>query len=224
VDAAYIGLDGVPVSERAVSSWSWMADGYRGAGSYLDRGWYYFLDKGQYDYLERGQYNLMNGLNFVLGHPAYPRLFERVACGGIGFESWGHVGFFGILDGFGILGRGDERADKAVGSEGYRTAFASYGAGDYIDRRWYLIIDREQYYYLDLTQYLLNGGLGYLFGRFSVDLLYDSSVHGRGAFGGDQCNLGPATRIPEPSTIAVLSLGCLCLGRFGRHGRSGQRS
>lgn len=47
------------------------------AGDYIDREWYHLLDEGQYQYLDRGQYNLLGGLSYQLGHPCYPKLFER---------------------------------------------------------------------------------------------------------------------------------------------------
>ena len=85
VDASYIGLYDAPVSQNATSSCSYASNANLSAGEYLDRVWYDFLDEGQYDYLDRGQYNLMGGLRYVLGHPAYPKLYERPVGGGIGF-------------------------------------------------------------------------------------------------------------------------------------------
>lgn len=227
VDAAYIGLDGEPVSQDIVSSWSYRSDGHLSAGEYLDKGWYYLLDEGQYDYLDRGQYNLMGGLNYVLGHPAYPKLFERVAGGGIGFESAGFTGFFTFPRG---LETGNYRpwfwgwknaVSNGVPVPGRQTAFRSFGAGDYIDRRWYDYLDEGQYYYLDKTQYVLIGGLGYLYGRFSVDpASVGRATHRRRPLSAGESNSASLRNVPEPSMIAVLTFGCLCLGRFGRRRRS----
>ena len=35
------------------------------------------MDDRQYNYLDRGQYYLLGGLSYQLGHPCYPKLFER---------------------------------------------------------------------------------------------------------------------------------------------------
>ena len=219
VDAAYIGLYDAPVSQNTTSSWSYASNGYLSAGEYLDRVWYDFLDEGQYDYLDRGQYNLMGGLRYVLGHPAYPKLYERPVGGGIGFESGGHVGFFVFYDGFDI-GNRPSRSSNGVPVAGYHTAFRSFGAGDYIDRRWYDYLDKGQYYYLDKTQYVLIGGLGYLYGRFSPNPIYDGLPHK--LWGGPEKEFrSPSARsVPEPSTMAVLTFGCLCFARVGRRRRA----
>jgi hypothetical protein len=215
VDAAYIGEDGAPVSQSRTSSWSYASDGYLGAGEYLDRRWYDFLDEGQYDYLDCRQYNLMGGLSYILAHPAYPKLYERPVGGGIGFEGGWHTGFVDFYDGFEIGNRPRLSANGAPVA-GFRTAFRSFGAGDYIDRRWYYYLDKGQYYYLDKTQYVLTGGLGYLYGRFFPNAVHDRA--GQKLRGVSQEGFRPAsaTSIPEPSTMAVLAFGCLCLGRVGR--------
>ncbi len=225
VDAAYIGEDGAPVSQNRTSSWSHASDGYLSAGEYLDRRWYDFLDEEQYDYLDRGQYNLMGELSYILAHPAYPKLYERPAGGGIGFEGGWHTGFFDFYDGFEIGNRPRLSANGAPVA-GFRTAFRSFGAGDYIDRRWYDYLDKGQYYYLDKTQYVLTGGLGYLYGRFSGNAVHDRAEHKLQRV--REKGFGPtstsATRVPEPSTMAVLAFGCLCLGRVGRCRRGGRQS
>ena len=66
VHATSFSLDGDPT----------YAENYN-AGDYIDREWYYLLDEGQYQYLDRGQYNLLGELGYLLGHPCYPKLFER---------------------------------------------------------------------------------------------------------------------------------------------------
>jgi hypothetical protein len=220
VDAAYIGLDGVPVSQNTTSSYSYASNGHLSAGEYLDRLWYDLLDEGQYDYLDREQYNLMDGLSYVLGHPAYPKLYERLVCGGIGFESGWHVGFLGFYDGFEIWNR-PRRASNGLPVAGDHTAFRSFGAGDYIDRRRYDYLDKGQYYYLDKTQYVLIGGLGYLYGRFSPNFVYDRLPHEPWWGWEKEFRLASARSIPEPSTMAILTFGCLCLGRVGHRRRRG---
>lgn len=208
LDAACICSDGIPVSETMASSWSRVSDRYLNAGEYLDRGWYDVLDEGQYYYLDEYQYNLLGGLNYLLRHPAYPKLFESVAGGGIGFESGGHTGFFGFYDGF-VIGHGAERTGNGADSRELPTVFSSRKVGDYIDRLWYLYLDRGQYYYLDQTQYLLVGGLGYLYGRFSANpFYYGTALELRSASDRGERRAQGKT-VPEPATITVFGLGCL---------------
>jgi len=63
------------------------------AGTYIDKGKYYFLDYGQYYFLDKGQYHLIGKLDYYLGHPFYPRLYEKSIDQKIGFtktinEAW----------------------------------------------------------------------------------------------------------------------------------------
>ena len=76
VDATYFHSDGAP------------------AGDYIDREWYYLLDDGQYYYLDRGQYNLLGGLSYQLGHPCYPKLFERDLDQAVGFTNRVNTAWF----------------------------------------------------------------------------------------------------------------------------------
>jgi len=39
------------------------------------------------DYLDRGQYNLLGGLSYQLGHPCYPKLFEKDLDQAVGFTN-----------------------------------------------------------------------------------------------------------------------------------------
>ena len=76
VRATYLHLDYAPAyAER------------HNAGDYIERGWYYLLDDGQYYYLDRGQYNLLGELGYLLGHPCYPKLFERDSNQAVGFTN-----------------------------------------------------------------------------------------------------------------------------------------
>ncbi len=158
------------------------------AGDYLDRGWYYLLDAGQYHYLDRGQYNLLGELGYLLGHPCYPKLFERDSDQAVGFTNRVNTGWFSIS------GRQVPISEYAVWSY-------HFNAGDYIDRGRYHFLDKGRYYYLDREQYNLLGGLGYTFGRphyqRQYDWVYYQSV--------GQCP------IPEPSTIGFLGLGALVI-------------
>ena len=88
VRATHLHLDSVPT----------YAERYN-ARDYLDRGWYYLLDDGQYYYLDRGQYNLMGELSYLLGHPCYPKLFERDLDPAVGFTNRVNTGWFSVGDG-----------------------------------------------------------------------------------------------------------------------------
>ena len=122
------------------------------AGDYLDRGWYYLLDDGQYYYLDRGQYNLLGGLNYLLGHPCYPKLFERDLDQAVGFTNRLNTGWFNFGGG-------------QVPISEYAVWSRYFNAGDYIDKGRYYYLDKGRYYYLDRWQYDLLGGLGYMFER-----------------------------------------------------------
>jgi len=156
------------------------------AGDYIDREWYHLLDEGQYQYLDRGQYNLLGGLSYQLGHPCYPKLFERDLDQAVGFTNRQHTAWFSFS------GEQFPISEYVVWSR-------HFNAGDYIDRRWYRFLDKGQYYYLDRGQYNWLGGLGYSFGRPSYQIHYDYSLHQSVG----QCP------IPEPSTIGFLGLGAL---------------
>jgi len=176
---------------------TWYA--YTDAGDYIDRMWYNLLDDGQYRYLDKGQYNLMGEAGYLLGHPCYPKLFERDSEQAVGFTNKVNTGWFSSGGG-------------RVAIVEYAVLCSRLNAGDYIDRLRYYHLDKGQYYYLDKGQYNLMGGLGYLFGRPSYPTRYgwDSQLEKSGRF--------PA---PEPSTIGFLGLGSLiALGcRICRNGR-----
>ena len=156
------------------------------AGDYLDRGWYYLLDDGQYYYLDKGQYNLLGELGYLLGHPCYPKLFERDLDQAVGFTNRVNTGWFSFVGG-------------QIPINEYAVWSYHFNAGDYINRVQYHFLDRGRYYYLDRGQYDLLGGLGYTFGRPYYQRQYDwGYYHSVG-----QCP------IPEPSTIGFLGLGAL---------------
>ncbi len=175
VNATYLHSDHTPA----------YAEQYN-AGDYIDRGWYYLLDDGQYRYLDRGQYNLMGGLGYLLGHPCYPKLFERELNQAVGFVNRVNTGWFSF------------DSEQVLISE-YAVWSYHFNAGDYIDRWRYFFLDKGQYYYLDRGQYNLLGGLGYTFGRPSYQRQYDWGYYQSVG----QC------AIPEPSTIGFLGLGAL---------------
>ncbi len=163
------------------------SDGARApAGDYLDRGWYYLLDDGQYYFLDIGQYNLMGELGYLLGHPCYPKLFERDLDQAVGFTNRVNTGWFSVGDG-------------QVPISEYAVWSYHFNAGDYIDRMRYYYLDKGRYYYLDEVQYSWLGGLGYMFERPHYQRQYDWGYY---QFVG-QCP------IPEPSTIGFLGLGAV---------------
>ncbi len=146
------------------------------------------MDEGQYYYLDRGQYNLLGELGYLLGHPCYPKLYERGSEQAVGFTNRVNTGWFSVCGGQVPIGE-------------YALWSYHFNAGDYIDRRRYYYLDKGQYYYLDRGQYNLLGGLGYSFGRPYNQVRYDWSFYQFGKSG--QCS------IPEPSTIGFLGLGAL---------------
>ena len=142
------------------------------------------MDNGQYYYLDRGQYNLLGGLSYRLGHPCYPKLFERDLEQAVGFTNRVNTGWFSLCGG-------------QVPISEYVIWGRHFNAGDYIDRVRYYYLNKGRYYYLDELQYNLLGGLGYSFGR-----PYNQGRYGWGYYQSvGQC----AT--PELSTILYLVLG-----------------
>jgi len=160
------------------------------AGDYIDRVWYYLLDKGQYYYLDRGQYNLMGGLSYQLGHPAYPKLFERDSEQAVGFTNRASTAWFSSAGG-------------RITIIEYPALYSCFNAGDYIDRARYYCLDKGQYYYLDRGQYNLLGGMGYLFGRpyYQIRPAWDSC----------QLEESAGCPAPEPSAFGFLALGVFSL-------------
>jgi len=185
-------------SFQALDSETWRT--YPNAGDYIDKIWYDLLDDGQYRYLDKGQYNLTGGSAYLLGHPCYPKLFERDSEQAVWFTGGANLGWFGSGGGRGVI-------------IDYAAACSPFNAGDYVDRvRWYYL-DKGQYYYLDKGQYELLGGLGYLFGRsyYLPQYGWDSRLERSGRF-----------HAPEPSSIGFLGFGALAVLRFARR-RHGMR-
>ncbi len=129
---------------------------------------------------------MLGGLSYQLGHPFYPKLFERDSDQAVGFTNRQHTARFSF-DG------------EQVPISEYALWSYHFNAGDYIDRGRYYFLDRGQYRYLDREQYNLLGGLGYSFGRPSYQRQYDWGYYQSVG----QC------AIPEPSTIGFLGLGAL---------------
>jgi len=170
---------------------------YPNAGDYIDRTWYDLLDDGQYRYLDKGQYKLMAGSGYLLGHPCYPKLFERDSEQAVGFTSRMNAGWSGSgVGGAAIIE--------------YAVSYWSFNAGDYVDRvRWHYL-DKGQYDYLDKGQYNLLGGLGYLFGRS-----YHLAQYGWDA----QLEDSVRFHAPEPSSIGFLGFGALLIITSKRYNR-----
>jgi hypothetical protein len=195
-------------------------------GSYLDRYWYYFADRWQYYYLDRAQYNLLGGFSYVLGHPLYPKLYERGIDQAVGFTGGVNMFWFGVCSYLPIDGG---FAQSYYGLSDYRTGlctpwvggypmFPSLGlrfyqtAGDYIDRWHYNYIDKGQYHYLDDRQYKLLGGLGYMYGRGCCGGSYDYArfMWQNGYMGASS----GCSSIPEPATMTFLVLGYAAFLRY----------
>jgi len=137
VNATSVDLDCVPAPAPTPT----YAENYN-AGDYIDREWYYLLDEEQYQYLDRGQYNLLGELGYLLGHPCYPKLFERDLDQAVGFTNRQHTAWFSF-------------GDEQVPISEYAVWSRHFNAGDYIDRRRYHFLDKGQYHYLDREQYNL---------------------------------------------------------------------
>jgi len=140
---------------------------------------------------------LLGEVGYLLGHPCYPKLFERDLDQAVGFTNRINTDWFSIIGG-------------QVPISEYALRSYHFNVGDYIDRRRYYYLDKIQYYYLDREQYNLLGGLGYSFGRPHYQRQYDWSFYPFGDVG--QCP------IPELSTIGFLGLGALVF-LVMKHGR-----
>ncbi len=200
-------------------------------GDYLDREWYDYLDKGQYYYLDIGQYKLLGGLSYRLGHPCYPRLFERPSGWAEGFTNKFITGWLGQYRGCRISWLRNEPKTMLSGVYGpgsvpmliydYDIWGCCFNAGDYIDKWSYYYLDLGRYNLLDRGQYKWLGGLAYLF-----ETTYDRS----------SCILdpirlqrnffhnGPAgdCAIPEPATIAILGVGAVGVLVLGKKRTAGK--
>ncbi len=163
------------------------------AGDYIDREWYHLLDAGQYHYLDRGQYNLLGELGYLLGHPGYPRLFEREVDQAVGFTNRQHTAWFRF-------------SGEQVPISEYAVWDRHFNPGDYIDRKRYYFLDKGQYHYLDREQYNLLGGLGYSFGRPYYQIRVEGGI--------GQVSINAT---PEPNTNFFLGLGALVILRSKKY-------
>jgi len=185
-------------------------------GDYLDKWWYYNLDEGQYYYLDRTQYKLLGGASYILGHPCYPKLFERSSEQAVGFTNrrriyipwydccWDYltVSKSGLRQGLcpdkpvslGNICIGLMPIDK------YVIWHSCFQPGDNIGKLRYSYLDKGRYYILDEIQYKWIGGLAYEFERPYSRLLRGFKKEGI---------VANTSSIPEPATIGILGLGAL---------------
>lgn len=193
--------------------------GNRKTGDYLDREWYTYLDEGQYYYLDRTQYKLLGGASYILGHPCYPKLFERSSGHAAGFTNrraiympwydcyWDYL----TADGPG------SSCNVCTGYNGmpidnYVVWHSSLKPGDNIEKLRYRYLDKGRYYILDVAQYKWLGGLAYEFETphcgiglpHSYDYYYLQNLK-------KEDITANASSVPEPATIGLLGLGTLGL-------------
>lgn len=154
--------------------------------TYIDSQWYNFLDKEQYYYLDKGQYNVIGKLDYFLGFPLYPKLYDK--------EFNHSVGFTNIVNKRRFAFWGEQ-----VPIIRY-SLWSSYDFSykDYFYGRQYYFSDRRQYNYLEKRQY---------------NLLSGSTYSIRGPYYPGQSGVGIETSEvvinPEPSTIIFFGLGSL---------------
>ena len=147
---------------------------------------------------------MLGELGYLLGHPCYPKLFEREVDQAVRFTNRVNTSWFSF-------------SREHVPICKYAVWSRYFNAGDYIDRGQYYFLDRGQYYYLDREQYNLLGGLGYSFGRPSYQRQYDWGYY--------QWRGGSDVRaIPEPSTIGFLGLGALVVLGFKKYRNDKKKS
>ncbi|MCP4256482.1 MAG: PEP-CTERM sorting domain-containing protein [Planctomycetes bacterium] len=176
---------------------TYMLSGFARAGTYIDSQWYDFLDKGQYYYLDKGQYNLLGELGYFLGHPFYPKLYEKDVTQKIGFTHTINKGWFIFL------GEQFPIDEDTVGINNF------FNTDDYIYRQNSYLSDKGQYNYLEKRQYDFIGGLTYSFNRPDYR---------------NQLKTGTKTSNvvtnPEPSTIGFLGLGAIAILRLRKKNRT----
>jgi len=208
---------------RTVSSWY----SHFNTGDYIDERWYYYLDEGQYYYLDRAQYKLLGGANYILGHPCYPKLYERRSDQEVGFINRGGIHWLGGFWTFQFISKPVRLRNKigypfdnvCVGYGGpipvsnYVIWGCCFNTGDNIGKWKYDYLDRGRYYALDEAQYKWLGGMAYLFE--STHWYTYGFPDTYGILCSMEENFIPCYKgepaIPEPATIGFLGLGGLGL-------------
>ena len=156
------------------------------AGNYIDSQWYRFLDYGQYYYLDKGQYYLIGELGYFLGHPFYPRLYEKDVEQKIGFTNIINKGWFIFL-----------AEQFPINEHAVRSGYY-FNVGDSIFKQRYYFSDMGQYNYLEKRQYYLLGGLTHSFRCPCFPGQFETGI-----------GTSDVVTNPEPSTIVFLGLGAL---------------
>jgi hypothetical protein len=165
---------------------TYLLSDFNRAGTYIDSRWYHILDYGQYYYLDKGQYNLIGELGYFLGHPFYPKLYEKYVDQKIGFTNIINKGWFIFLDEQFLISRYEVRINHYFNTD------------DSIFRQRYYFLDMGQYNYLEKRQYNLLGGSAHSFRR---PYYPGQSVAG--------IKTPDVVTNPEPSTIVFLGLGAI---------------
>jgi hypothetical protein len=170
-------------------------NGYLKTGDYLDKLWYRYLDKGQYYYLDKVQYKLLGGANYILGHPCYPKLFERSSEQEVGFTN-----------------------SCTIYIPWYDCSWYScFKTGDNIEKWRYRYLDKGRYYALDEIQYTWLGGLAYEFETpcsgiwHTFGPLHSYDYHCLLNNLNEKDIIANKSSVPEPATIGLLSLGALAV-------------
>ena len=182
-------VEGICQGSARQSITGWHGDWYShfNTGDYIDEIWYYFLDEGQYYYLDRAQYKLLGGENYILGHPCYPKLFERRSEYAVGFTNSGLTHWFSDFWGLRFISKSVRLSNYAgyplnsayiwcggpLPVSRYVIWNCCFNTGDNIDKWKYDYLDRGRYNILDEVQYKWLGGMAYLF----------ETTHSRGWYG-----------------------------------------
>ncbi len=193
-------------------------------GDYIDKGSYYFLDEGQYYYLDKTQYKLLGGANYILGHPCYPKLFERNSELASGFANrrkiyvpWYDNYWDYLTTGNSALSGCLRTVCNAMPTDNYVVWHSYFKPGDNIDKWRYQYLDKGRYYHLDVTQYKWLGGMAYLFEstHYGNPAYYASDSHHAireimlKKSQTETASIMTGQTIPEPASVMILGLGSL---------------
>jgi len=229
-------IEGICQGSGRQSITGWHGDWYShfNTGDYIDEIWYYFLDEGQYYYLDRAQYKLLGGANYMLGHPCYPKLFERRSEYAVGFTNSGLTHWFIDFWEFRFMSKTIRLRSYAgyplnsaynwcggpLPISRYVIWNCCFSTGDNIDKWKYDYLDRGRYNILDEVQYKWLGGMAYLFETTHYQGWYN--YYSPFAYDIENCQdlhcshseqILPESSIPEPATIVFLGLGGLLILR-----------
>jgi hypothetical protein len=185
---------------------------HRKTGDYLDKEWYQYLDEGQYYYLDRTQYKLLGGASYILGHPCYPKLYERRSGHTAGFTNRRriHIPWYDCY--WDYLSSSACTGYNGIPIDNYVVWHSYLKPGDNIEKLRYRYLDKWRYYILDVTQYKWLGGLAYEFETIHSRnwYMYDS-LYCYNFYGLLKKINKESMSTPEPATIAFMGLGVLGL-------------